>query len=603
MKIVGAVSNVPGRAQVLGRCLADETSRGPQSIVDLLHSDARVALFTIRRPEETHDNLVTGTSSDGRDRFWFAGEWIESRDQVTPVVGDVHDTIGRLHASLEGGFLGVCIDPAQGVTLLSDSWGLCWTFVRQLSDATVFGCDFAAVCRAGGQPPSPDRDSVLLELSTGFSPDHRTVFHRVEVVPPGSTMCIDTTGSRLLSRRTFAYGDRWVCAASKEKFEALDGHLDRIGKRIARLAGGRAAISLSAGYDSRYALAVLSDAGAVGKLLTFGEADSDEVMEARAVAMRHAEPPDWEDFRVPETNWTAWTRMIQSLGNAGIVQWCGWADDWLAFVRQHSNSCAIGYLGDALSGKRFDVLHHQDRLAGELDRGVGQWTRRWIAFELDMGEWAQSQLLRAHARRDLLRIAAERFGGLAAQATYAGDYQQALHCNLVGRQRRWVATQPALMCSHVRPLTFFVDKAYRDFWMNVGLEDLLGQSLYLQYAESRFPRFFPKSPGAARQLAQRVSRKLRREIASVLGRPPEIRRPPPIVRAKLLGPHYPHIRKALESAAPWLDDIVDVAAMRQAVDAHADGRSDPRLTSGMLFRCVNVMHLLALRAGSSIDAS
>jgi hypothetical protein len=201
-----------------------------------------------------------------------------------------------------------------------------------------------------------------------------------------------------------------------------------------------------------------------------------------------------------------------------------------------------------------------------------------------------------------LRIAAERYGTLAAEAAYAGDFQQALHCNLVGRQRRWVATQPALMCSHVKPLTFFVDKAYRQFWMNVGFDDLLGQSLYLRYAEARYPRFFPKSPGAARVLARRVSGKLRREVDAMLGRKAAPRRPPPIIRAHLLAPHFPRIRDALESATPWLDEIIDVAAMRQAVDACARGASDPRLTSAMLFRCINVMHLLALRARPSVGA-
>lgn len=293
--------------------------------------------------------------------------------------------------------------------------------------------------------------------------------------------------------------------------------------------------------------------------------------------------------------------MIQSLGNGGIVQWCGWAHDWLSFVRQRADACVIGYLGDALSGKRLDLLLSEDGPARELDARLGLWVRRWVAFELDMGEWAQSPLLRPHARHALTRAAAERFGALAAEATYAVDFQQALHCNLVGRQRRWVATQPALMCSHVKPLTFFADKAYRQFWMNVGLKDLLGQSLYLRYAEQRFPRFFPKRPGSARRLARRVSGKLQRELDAMLGRKPVPKRPPPIIRERLLEPHFPRIRDALQAAAPWLDDIVDVAAMRQAVDVYARGAADPRLTTGMLFRCVNVMHLLALAERPFID--
>jgi hypothetical protein len=50
------------------------------------------------------------------------------------------------------------------------------------------------------------------------------------------------------------------------------------------------------------------------------------------------------------------------------------------------------------------------------------------------------------------------------------------------------------MSSHVVPLTFFVDRAYRTFWMSVGLEDLIGQDLYLRYGESRFPLYFRSAP-------------------------------------------------------------------------------------------------------------
>jgi hypothetical protein len=212
-----------------------------------------------------------------------------------------------------------------------------------------------------------------------------------------------------------------------------------------------------------------------------------------------------------------------------------------------------------------------------------------------MGEWADSPLLRSTARRDLQRAAVGRFGKIVADATFAGEFQQALHCNLVGRQRRWVATQPALMSSHVAPLTFFVDRAYRTFWMSVGLEDLTGQDLYLRYGESRFPLYFPRRPTAITRLIRRVDGRVRRDLNTLVNRAPPAKRPPPIIRAKLLAPHFDQIRAALTRASPLLNDVVDVAGLHRSIDAFARGEPCRDLSSGMLFRAINVMHLLDLR--------
>lgn len=594
VKIVGATSSVAGRAAVLAEQAAHFAVGNSARIAERILSEARAALWSIRRPEEAPRDILAATSADGRERFWLAGEGVAAVDPIEPFSGTPDKTFDAYVATTEGDYLGVRLDPQGRVLLRTDTWGLSWTHLRRVSDGIVFASDPSALCKVDNRP-DVDRESLLLELAVGFCPDERTIFEGIQVLPPGSIVTLDGDTIEVHGSERFNYGNEWFQASEEDKFERLDGLFRRMGERAIKLAGGPVTVSLSAGYDSRYALATLHQLGAVGKLLTFGDAASDEVVDAHHVATSlGTDRASWENFAIPETQWPEWTRMIQSLGNAGIVQWCGWAERWLEFVRARAPACAIGYLGDALSGKRLDVLHHSDGTARELDPEIGTWARRWIAWELDMGEWAQSPLLRPDARRDLLRAASIRFASLLKNASFAADHQQALHLNLVGRQRRWVGTQPALMSGRLRPLTFFVDREYRDFWRNVEVGDLLGQSLYLRYARSRHPNLFPPEASAASRLASRIFARATRTADTLLRRPAAPRRPPPISRAALLRPHYRRILETLDACSPRLNDIIDMVATQDALRAYAAGHDDPRLTTAMLFRCINVMHLLAL---------
>lgn len=603
MKIVGATSSVAGRAGALAEQAAHFAVGNSARIAEPILSEAHAALWSIRRPEETPRDLLACTSADGRERFWLAGEGVAALDPIEPFSGAPDKAFDAYIARVEGDYLGVSLEPQGRVRLRTDTWGLSWTHLRRFPDGVVFASDASALCKVENRP-DVDRESLLLELALGFCPDERSIFEGIQVLPPGSIVTLDGDTIEVHGRERFNYGNEWFNATDEEKFERLDGLFRRMGERAIKLAGGPVTISLSAGYDSRYALATLHQLGAVGKLLTFGDAASDEVIDAHHVATSlGTDGASWENFAIPETHWPEWTRMIQSLGNAGIVQWCGWAERWLEFVRTRAPACAIGYLGDALSGKRLDVLHHSDGIARELDPEIGTWARRWIAWELDMAEWAQSPLLRPDARRDLLRAASTRFASLLASASFAADHQQALHLNLVGRQRRWVGTQPALMSEWLRPLTFFVDREYRQFWRNVGVGDLLGQSLYLRYARSRHPSLFPAEYSAASKLASRIIGRATRTAGILLRRPAAPRRPPPILRAALLRPHYHRILEALEACSPQLNDIIDIVATRNAMRAYAAGHEDPRLTTAMLIRCINVMHLLALARAPSVSGA
>ena len=590
MKLVGAVSKTRQRARELAQAVAIGSAQEPRSVAEEIFSSDSLSLWALRRPDEAAGSMLSAVSPDGRERFWLAGDFMEAPRRPAPIVPDVAHEFERLRGSVEGDWLGVQVSARGSVTLLADSWGLSWVFVRRLADAAIFSHDFAALCRIPGSTLSTDPDCLLLELGMGFVPDDRTIFREITVLTPGGGMHIEGNETALIAPTEFQYGIDHAHTSLEEKFRLLDGLFETMADRVIRLAEQPLSISLSAGIDSRYALAWLSRKSAVAKLLTFGEAESDEVIGAKSVVDRLDQRPPWELFTVDGTDWDSWQAMIQALGNCGIVQWCGWSDDWLAFVRARSKHCVVGYLGDALSGKRLSELPSEHPALVEPGLPLGTWERRWLAFELDCGNWWDSPLLRAEARKPMLRAASERFASLCANASFAEPWQRAYHCNVVGRQRRWVGTQPVLLGRWLTPLLFFIDKAYRAFWMNLPLADLDRQRLYHLYSEQRFPKLFPKAPSPIESLARRVIGKLRRTISGEL----PVRRPPPIVRFKLLQPHFESILGLLDRRGEALEKVVHVQPLRRAIAAIARDGTESDLTFTMLFRVVNVMHLLEL---------
>jgi hypothetical protein len=264
-----------------------------------------------------------------------------------------------------------------------------------------------------------------------------------------------------------------------------------------------------------------------------------------------------------------------------MVQWSGWAEQWLSFLRERASGAIIGYLGDALSGKH---LHP----TGETPNWRADWVR-WSA-----GPWATSRFLSASAKQRFVTVAEQRFSELSAGATYALPHQQALHWDLHGRQRRWVASQPNLMYRYVAPVTFFCDDELYDFWTNVSQDDLLRQSLYLDYARSRLPKYFPRTTTATR-LMQRVASKSKRLLMTVTGASSPIR-PPVVDRGRIVGQNQEKILALLEAQTPFAEQLLDVRALRTAVESLDTALPMDTQFSLMVLQLVN---LLMVRTSAS----
>jgi hypothetical protein len=182
-------------------------------------------------------------------------------------------------------------------------------------------------------------------------------------------------------------------------------------------------------------------------------------------------------------------------------------------------------------------------------------------------------------------------------ATHSLSHQQILQLDLYGRQRRWVATQPNLIQRRLTPVLLFYDRALIDFWSNLPPQDLLGQRLYREYAQTRFARLFPAGEDQRPQPLARAARRALRSARAVLtGRKPA-RRPPVIDHAQMIIPNRTHILALARRTWHLAEPILDMAVFCMQIERYRQGmpsEGSAVVSSGMLLRTTNLLLLLDL---------
>jgi hypothetical protein len=460
--------------------------------------------------------------------------------------------------------------------------GLAWLYVARVPNGYVFSSDFAAVASAVGPGLTVDGDTALLELALGYAPDQRTIFNEIDLLPAGSVIELDPSDIKVVASAPLRYGDRYAGVSTAKKYERLDEIGDKIVCNAAKAVEKNLVVSISAGYDSRYALAFLERHDIRARLCTFGTPESDEVQGAVSVCKRVGRRTSL--FPIERAEFGQWRRAIQQLGNTGMIQWSGWAESWLEFLCRHGRYAVIGYLGDALTGKHLGGIHRSEE----------DWLKFWERWSTD-GGWADSSLLTPSARERLRDCLSARLGQAAALPSTALPHQRALHLDLYGRQRRWVAGQPNLISRFLTPLLFFYDNDLIDFWTNLPAEDLLHQKLYLSYAQSRFPRLFPRGEGEPPSLVRRAIRKAGRLASAAAGHNANWPHPRVVDHDAIIIPNKQRILDLAERVAPLAGDIIDVSAFREQVELY--GRS-PTVPSLHIMKAVNLFMLLDLSASA-----
>jgi len=568
--LAGAISYDPTvNIQAWAQTLVSRATRSPMERYRSLFHSEQIVIYVIERPIDRpfvpHWSTVDG-------ELWLVGDvcykYQQTELQPPKSLRDFSSKTeyGRCLA------LQVSADH-RTLRIASDRLGIQWLYFAKLKGGLLFASHFAALAEMIRDTLTVDHSSALMELALGYTPDHRTIFNEIHLIRPGAVIEISSQGIKDLHAAPVIYGDRLFGANQPQKFAALDECFDRIAKSEMVSRKSQLVLSLSAGFDSRYALGFLGRHDVKPRCFTFGHPDSEEIRGATAVAAKSG--LSTEVFAIPDSSWDQWRNSIQFLGNAGMVQWSGWAESWLKYLRQHGQFSVIGYIGDALTGKHLPVS----------EKGIDSWPEFWIDWSKE-GGWAESQMLTASARRQLADAMIERFRVCLGTASFASPYQQALHLDLYGRQRRWVATQPNLVGRFITPLLFFYDHALMDFWANVAFGDLSRQNLYLSYAHHRFPHLFPRIDEDFPSISLRALRKLTKLLS---GR--SVPRPPVINQRQNIIINRKRILALLEKVGPALGPILDVKKFSAEVELFGQRSS---MSPELITRAVNLSFLIEL---------
>ncbi len=564
---------------VMAEEIARRTARYPHLRERLLHSEHQVVLYAIVRAAEK-PVISTWTGRDGA-KSWLLGDvnYFPEGASEPPLAAGTLDRL--LGARIAGRWLAVQVEPRGAVVrIATDRLGLAWLYIARIPNGYIFSSDYAAVAQQLKRGLSMDRDNLLLELALGYVPDDSTIFREIQLAPAGAVLQLSASGLTT-AKAGVEYGDRLAGLAEADKYDRLDAIYDGLMRRSVTPLESDLMVSISAGYDSRYALAFLGRHDVKPPLCTFGHPDSDEVLGARSVCAKIGQSTKLFSFEAGD--WGQWRRGIQQLGNSGMIQWSGWAESWCEFIKPHGRFPVIGYLGDALSGKHL----------GRVPPAGEDWLQYWERWSTS-GGWLDSPLLLPDAKARLQACLRERFQQAVDESSRALPHQQALHLDLHGRQRRWVATQPNLMSRFVTPVLFFYDRDLFDFWTNLPADDLLGQRLYRSYAQNRFPRLFPRGERERRGLFSRALVKALAVTRQAKQGKPGGRAPKVIDHTRILVPNRQEMLDLVDRVAPMIGDILDVSGFREQVAQYGLSATIP---SGHLIRAINVFFLLDLGNG------
>ena len=486
--------------------------------------------------------------------------------------------------AIPGRWIVVEHDPdTDRLSLTTDRWGLLWLYFARTADGFLLSSDFGSLVSILDVSPKVNAASCALELVLGYSLGDKTIFDGVTLAPAGTRLTFSSDGTLIQKLvNPPVYGDKYAGMSTTQKLERLDEIWNETERRYFKPFSESLMVSISAGFDSRHALAICNRRKIPAKYFTFGESDSAEVWNARLncsrVGVRN------EIFTYQEAKWDEWVRCVTQVGNAGIVQWAGWADQWHGYLKRFGSSLATGIFGGPLTGTHLKRSHDERQ----------DWVKNWMSYSIGRS-WAHEGLLRPQWASWLAENLEQSFREQLAGLTFSIPHQQAIHLDYYGRQRRWTGAQPELISRFLTPVPWLYSGEFVEFWSSLGLQDLEGQRLYMTYARSRFPELFrpwERRPGRFWRIVRRIVRRIRAErIGRSLpgGRVPQSEA---IAHQRILRDNEERIRQLVGTVRAAADPLIDCDVFLGQLGECVAGR---RSNSQQLVRYVNLMHLLALR--------
>lgn len=545
-----------------------------QHVVEV-YTSSKVALFSLKKNTLNNDYLVIDINPG--EHAWVSNAGYNAKN-VDFIRRKITNFNWEEPLEIDGFWNAIYWNENTNIFRIATDWfGIAWMYVGKIAGGFVFSNDFGLITELSLSPLILNEGAVISELVFGYVPDEQTIFENVSLLPAGAVFELNKKGLTKISQRSFNYGNKYQTLNDEEKFEILDSYYARIVDHVFVSSQNNMLLSLSGGYDSRFALALLDKAGIKIPCFTFGNIDSIEVEMAIYIAEQVSLKTTV--FSIPDADWSVWVRCIQQLGNTGMLQWSGWAEMWLKLLRENGNSVLIGYYGDALSGKHL-VKSNGNSAAG--------WLEHWISWSKE--DWSQSSLLSVDALSNANEIIKFGFQRLSAGINFEYPHQEAMHYDFFGRQRRWVAGQPNLINRFISPICYFCDAELADFWMNLPFSDLENQRLYLAYGFSRFPHLFDSN--AIKSERMDVMNKILRRFSSLFYPKNFLQKPPPINRHDIVLHNKSNIIAIAEQSSFPIDKIINISNFVNLVKNYGKTGFTTNENNVFIMRITNLLILL-----------
>jgi hypothetical protein len=539
-----------------------------------LIDDPRAACYAIERDNQPEQ--VWQVSTGAQERLAVVG------DVACPV--SHHGTLATrlaekgesaLH-TLDGRWVAIAYRRWPfSLRLISDRLGAAWLYIARTRHGFLFCSDYGVLTANLPQSLNVDYESALVELALGYSPDSRTCFEEVTVLPPRSTVELTRRGLVTLAQHRPAYGDRFAALSHRQKLERLDHVWEASIGEWCPSRERPLLTALSPGHGAHHVLALLNRHQISPRCMSFAHPRSEDARHARCTAARLRLPLTVHDSQ--ESYWEGWHRSVEQMGYSGHLRWTAGAEQWLGCLKQAGSAVVTDYLGDALSGGHLVRRPHNR----------GDWLRDWEEWSLG-GGWIDSPLPRSGADQVMRSAVSERLRELARNATYAFPHQQALHLDLYGRQRRHAASTSVLLSRFLRPVPLYYCGSVLHFWTNLAFEDLDGRALYLAHARTRFPALFdPARPG----LLARMRGATRALLQSSL---PGVGRrlcPPGIDRERAIVQNRQAVLRLCEEVLPLVERFFHRKRLLEAIERFPNSQELNVLQLGRLINLLMVLRL------------
>lgn len=455
------------------------------------------------------------------------------------------------------------------LSVATDFIGSVWLYIAKTPDGFVFSQDYSSVSQYIQAGLAIDKENALLELVLGYVPDNSTLHKDIVIAPAAALIQFDHLGMSLIEQQVPRYGTQYVDTSQQEKYQLLDQQFDKIFTQQILPGIDSTCLSLSAGLDSRYILALLDSKGYSCDTFSYGLANSAEVAQAEKMAAlinsQHTH------FNFSKAHWQVWGDGIKRLGGTGKIGMSGWSDEWLCLLSSGHGHVLHGFLGDALSGKHLRSCQQND------------WLDDWVNWSLSA--WAYSDLLKGYSLDEIKYIVKKRLTKVTDNINFSQPHQMIMHLDIFSRQRRWVASQPNMMSDYLKVKTLFCDSELTNFWINLPFADLDNQKLYRDYAHSRFPKFFnPRSDSLHRRLQHKLWAKwqawCKPRLLSY-----------PLDRELIVQQNIEQIRRLSNSNHDTLSSMLDFAKLEQKLSAYQSSNKVQQHEAAMILRGCNLMFL------------